>query len=208
MLLFPACISDESSADLNTNSNELFLPEPFNVEKSINVVFLICVSGYNIDNHGRYTRDDSSNSDDGGDSQSTIFIIGGGEILNQAQLSQASIANAPNVAPTSIVVAPVSISSASTPTSPNTANLTSSFSTSAINPQLSNSSERLVRHTRIKFIQLGLLFDFVLINFKYIICYVFSLIFFSHFCSSPHFGFNMHICTDQPMKMENAVIQR
>lgn len=149
---FLTCLSDDHpTTDSNSHSNEsIFLPEPFNLEKSINVVFLICVTGYNIDNHGRYTRDDSSNSDDGADSQSTIFIIGGGEILNQAQLSQATNAIPSNAVPSGGAVTPASINTSSsfatTPTSPNpnTTNLTSSFSTSAINTQLSNYSERLV----------------------------------------------------------------
>lgn len=48
------------------------------------VIYCCCIVqlGY-IDNHGRYARDDSSASDDGGDSQSTVFIIGSGEYLNQ-----------------------------------------------------------------------------------------------------------------------------
>lgn len=45
-------------------------------------IVVIIHLGY-LDNHGRYARDDSSASDDGGDSQSTVFIIGSGEYLNQ-----------------------------------------------------------------------------------------------------------------------------
>lgn len=48
----------------------------------ISFVFIVFNSGF-IDNHCRFTREDSSPSDDGGDSQSTIFVIGGGEYLNQ-----------------------------------------------------------------------------------------------------------------------------
>lgn len=50
-----------------------------------------------LDNHGRYARDDSSASDDGGDSQSTVFMIGGGEFLNQTPVVTSQIQTPNNV---------------------------------------------------------------------------------------------------------------
>lgn len=47
------------------------------------VLFIPCIQLGFIDNHGRYAREDSSASDDGGDSQSTIFIIGSGDYMTQ-----------------------------------------------------------------------------------------------------------------------------
>lgn len=53
----------------------------------LNQTLLSCIPRYfrigYVDNPSRYSREDSSASDDGGDSQSTSFMIGSGELLNQ-----------------------------------------------------------------------------------------------------------------------------
>lgn len=105
-------------------------------------------SGF-IDNHGRYAREDSSASDDGGDSQSTVFIIGSGDHLSQTPVVTTQIQT-----PTSVVTVtsvPIINNSLATSQSNNNivsnsnnfSNLTSSYSVSAL-PTSSISSERLV----------------------------------------------------------------
>lgn len=102
--------------------------------------------GY-IDNHGRYARDDSSASDDGGDSQSTVFIIGSGDYLNQNPVVTTTPTSVVTV--TSVPLLNNCIASsqsnnniATTPSATNFSNLSSSHSVSALAPQ--NSFERLV----------------------------------------------------------------
>lgn len=100
--------------------------------------------GY-IDSHGRFAREDSSNSDDGGDSQSTIFIIGGSDFPNQAPQSAAPPGISTVVSSVSLPASTFSV--ATTPTSPTSptanpiclATISSSQSANAI-----NSNERLV----------------------------------------------------------------
>lgn len=110
--------------------------------------------GY-LDNHGRYTRDDSSASDDGGDSQSTIFIIGGGEFLNQSQsvapqctsinaITVTSVVNTCNSTPTNCTYTTVTTPTASNNIANNNfSNMSSAHSASAIFTS-QNSCERLV----------------------------------------------------------------
>lgn len=102
--------------------------------------------GY-IDNHGRYARDDSSASDDGGDSQSTVFIIGSGDYLNQNPVvtttptSVVTVTSVPLL--NNCIASSQSINNiATTPSATNFSNLSSSHSVSALAPQ--NSFERLV----------------------------------------------------------------
>lgn len=104
-----------------------------------------------IDNHGRYGRDDSSASDDGGDSQSTIFIIGSGEYLNQTPTATTQGTPTSVVTVTSVPLVNNNLASSQTnnnvmvtSNSTNFSNLTSSQSINAIStPQ--NTAERLVR---------------------------------------------------------------
>lgn len=121
---------------------------------TINSMFsFVLISGY-IDSHGRYGREDSSASDDGNDSQSTIFIVGSGEFLNQPQSSTLNLSNAVTVASGATAVAattPTTATSAAafTSTSPsnnpsNFSNLTSAHSASAIHTQVVSPNERLV----------------------------------------------------------------
>lgn len=110
------------------------------------ICFCFIKLGY-IDNHGRYARDDSSASDDGGDSQSTIFIIGGSEILNQSS-SQPATPLSTSAAMTNLVN-PTATFSNTTPIASNCnainnySNLSSAHSVSAIFTS-QNSCERLV----------------------------------------------------------------
>ena len=122
---------------------------------------VVLIKGY-IDNHGRYARDDSSASDDGGDSQSTVFIIGSGEYLNQIP----PVATTPTTTPTSmasVTSVPLANNNSSnnssnlassqlnnniilTSNSTNLSNMTSAQSVSALSSPL-NSVERLVVRT-------------------------------------------------------------
>lgn len=125
--------------------------------------------GY-IDNHGRYARDDSSASDDGGDSQSTVFIIGSGEYLNQTP-SPVTTPTTPITPPSSsstsvVTVTSVPLSNANANNNSNnsslassqlnnnmiltsnTPNMTSAQSVSALSSS-QNSVERLVVRTHL-----------------------------------------------------------
>ncbi|XP_031628068.1 stromal interaction molecule homolog isoform X5 [Contarinia nasturtii] len=113
------------------------------------------VQGF-IDNHGRYARDDSSASDDGGgDSQSTIFMIGSGDYLNQAPVvttqSVPQLNNSITSAQSNNNIAVVSNSN-------NASNLTSAHSvTTLATPSISSErlvSTRLIRPRRRRFNQL------------------------------------------------------
>lgn len=116
-------------------------------------VSIVFNSGF-IDNHGRYAREDSSASDDGGDSQSTVFIIGSGEYLTQTPVVTTQMQT-----PTSVVTVtsvPLLNNSLASSQSNNSiasnlnsfSNLTSAHSVSVL-PTSTISSERLVdRHIR------------------------------------------------------------
>lgn len=103
-----------------------------------------------IDNHGRYAREDSSASDDGGDSQSTIFIIGSGDYLTQTPVVTTQCTT--NVA--TVTSVPLGNSNLCSSQSNNNiavassasnycTNLTSAHSVSALSTS-QNSNERLV----------------------------------------------------------------
>lgn len=63
----------------------------------LNQVLLSCIPRTfqigHLDNHSRYSREDSSASDDGGDSQSTNFLIGSGELLNKTAIISNTASN-------------------------------------------------------------------------------------------------------------------
>lgn len=136
----------------NVNVQQIVFVKKPNV-CGVTVVFIvlhfvsIVYAGF-IDNHGRYARDDSSASDDGGgDSQSTIFMIGSGDYMNQT-----SVVTTPNNIATinSMPLLNNSISSsqsnnniAAASNSNNFSNLTSAHSVTTLTTP-SISSERLV----------------------------------------------------------------
>lgn len=134
--------------------------------------------GY-IDNHGRYARDDSSASDDGGDSQSTVFIIGSGDYLNQnpvtTQCAATSVVTVTSVPLLNNCIASSQSNNniATTPSATNFSNLSSAHSVSALAPQ--NSVERLVPFRR------ALFFCFCLIHRT--VCSFWFLFFFINSCS-------------------------
>lgn len=124
------------------------------LQRFVSIVFN---SGF-IDNHGRYAREDSSASDDGGDSQSTVFIIGSGEYLTQTPVVTTQMQT-----PTSVVTVtsvPLLNNSLASSQSNNSiasnlnsfSNLTSSYSVSAL-PTSTISSERLVTFADAQFMR-------------------------------------------------------
>lgn len=102
-----------------------------------------------IDNHGRYAREDSSASDDGGDSQSTVFIIGSGDYLSQNPVVATQMQTPTSVVTvTSVPLLNNSLASSQSNNSiasnlTNFSNLTSAHSVSAL-PTSAISNERLV----------------------------------------------------------------
>lgn len=121
------------------------------------IVFVFIVQLGFIDNHGRYARDDSSASDDGGDSQSTVFIIGSGDYLNQTPSATTQCAPTSVVTVTSVPLltnclvttqSNNNIAVTSNPT--NFSNLTSAHSVNVLSAP-SNQIERLVFATNIVF---------------------------------------------------------
>lgn len=103
-----------------------------------------------IDNHGRYAREDSSASEDGGDSQSTVFIIGSGDYLNQTSVATTQCTPTSVVTVTTVPLINNCLAShqsnnniAVTSNSNNFSNLASAHSVNALStPQ--NAIERLV----------------------------------------------------------------
>lgn len=96
-----------------------------------------------IDNANRHGREDSSNSDDGGDSQSTIFIIGGNEFPSQT--ANSNLSNSTPAISSATAMNAVSSSGSTTPIQSSNPTMTSSQSANAISSaQLCNSNERLV----------------------------------------------------------------
>lgn len=106
------------------------------------------MTGFMLENHGRYTREDSSASDDGGDSQSNIFIIGSDQYPSATTLCTSTSVITVSTVPMSssmntLSTQAINNTAVTSNTNNNHSNLTSAHSANSIlMPQ--SSFERLV----------------------------------------------------------------